>query len=69
MSNRVRTWLDQWGPILPLLFAEGTIWVGFGAVLPILPIYFVDHGVTLPMLGLVVAAWPAARLVTEPIFG
>ena len=55
--------------MLPLLIAEGTIWVGFGALLPILPIYFTQHGVDLPTLGVVVAAWPAARLLGEPLFG
>lgn len=69
MLTRVRSWLDQWGPILPLLVAEATVWAGFGALLPILPIYFVENGVSLPMLGIVVAAWPAARLVGEPVFG
>ena len=69
MPERARTWLTQWGPIVPLLFAEATIWAGFGALLPILPIYFVEHGVSLPMLGIVVAAWPAARLIGEPLFG
>ncbi len=69
MTDRVRLWLVAWGPILPLLVAEGTIWVGFGALLPILPIFFTTHGVDLPTLGVVVAAWPAARLVGEPIFG
>ena len=69
MTNRARTWLSQWGPILPLLIAEATVWAGFGALLPILPIYFTQHGVSLPMLGIVVAAWPAARLIGEPIFG
>lgn len=69
MTERARRWLTAWGPILPLLFAEATIWVGFGALLPILPIYFTEHGVDLPTLGVVVAAWPAARLVGEPAFG
>ena len=69
MTERARLWLAAWGPILPLLIAEATIWVGFGALLPILPIYFVEHGVDLPTLGVVVAAWPAARLVGEPLFG
>ena len=69
MTLRFRAWLDRWGPILPLLIAEGTIWLGFGALLPILPIYFTRHGVDLPTLGIVVAAWPAARLVGEPLFG
>ncbi len=69
VTRRFRAWLDRWGPMLPLLIAEGTIWLGFGALLPILPIYFVQHGVDLPTLGIVVAAWPAARLVGEPVFG
>lgn len=62
-------WLVRWGPILPLLLAEFILWVGFGALLPVLPLYTTDHGVSLDHLGLVVAAWPAARLVFEPIFG
>ena len=69
MNRRLRAWLAQWGPVLPLLLAEATIWLGFGALLPILPIYFTQHGVDLPTLGVVVAAWPAARLVGEPFFG
>jgi MFS family permease len=67
--RRFRAWLAGWGPVVPLLVAESTIWIGFGALLPILPIYYVQHGVDLPTLGIVVAAWPAARLVGEPVFG
>ena len=63
------TWLVRWGPILPLLLAEFILWVGFGAMLPVLPLYTTHHGVDLANLGLVVAAWPAARLVFEPVFG
>ena len=66
---RTRTWLTRWSPILPLLLAEATIWIGFGALLPVLPIYFTEHGTDLRMLGVVIAAWPAARLFTEPLFG
>ncbi len=69
MTRRARSWLDAWGPMLPMFVAEGTIWVGFGALLPILPIYFTQHGVDLPTMGIVVAAWPAARLLGEPLFG
>ncbi len=69
MTRRARLWLDAWGPMLPMFFAEASIWVGFGALLPILPIYFTQHGVDLPTLGIVVAAWPAARLIGEPLFG
>jgi MFS family permease len=69
MPRRLRAWLTLWGPVLPLLIAESTIWLGFGALLPILPLYFRAHGVDLPTLGIVVAGWPVARLVGEPFFG
>ncbi len=68
-AARARRWFDRWGPVLPLLVAEATIWVGFGALLPILPLWITEHGTDLPTLGIVIAAWPAARLVGEPIFG
>src|SRR6478735_1568499 len=66
---RIRAWLDRWGEVVPLLLAEFIVWLGFGALLPVLPIYFTEQGVDLALLGLVIAAWPAARLVGEPIFG
>ncbi|HSL75667.1 MAG TPA: MFS transporter [Candidatus Limnocylindrales bacterium] len=69
MMSRLRAWFDRWGAILPLLVAEFVVWLGFGGLLPVLPIYFADQGVDLGTLGLVIAAWPAARLVSEPIFG
>ena len=69
MSSRLSAWLDRWSLVLPLLAAEGVIALGFGAILPILSIFYTQHGVSLGELGIVVAAWPAARLVGEPIFG
>src|SRR6187399_1821339 len=66
---RVRAWLDRWGDIVPLLAAEFIVWLGFGALLPVLPLFFKENGLDLATLGLVIAAWPAARLVGEPIFG
>jgi MFS transporter, DHA1 family, tetracycline resistance protein len=65
----IADWFRRWNAIIPLLAAELIVWLGFGALLPIMPLYFTDHGVGLQMLGVVVAAWPAARLVGEPIFG
>jgi DHA1 family multidrug resistance protein-like MFS transporter len=65
----VVSWIDRWAPILPLLVAEFVVWLGFGSLLPVMPIYFRDHGVDLATLGVVIAAWPAARLIGEPIFG
>jgi MFS family permease len=69
ISAPLASWLDRWRAILPLLAAEFVVWLGFGALLPILSLYFRDHGVDLATLGIVIAAWPAARLVGEPIFG
>ena len=66
---RIVAWTRHWDAILPLLAAELIVWLGFGALLPIMPIYFTRNGVDLATLGVVVAAWPAARLVGEPIFG
>jgi DHA1 family tetracycline resistance protein-like MFS transporter len=69
VSARLSAWLARWSPVLPLLAAEGVIALGFGAILPILSIFYTQHGVSLEELGIVVAAWPAARLVGEPLFG
>ena len=67
--SRFAAWRARWGPITPLFLAEFILWLGFGGLLPVLPLYFVDQGVDLATLGVVVAAWPAARLIGEPIFG
>jgi MFS family permease len=69
LSRRPAAWLERWGSITPLLLGEFIVWLGFGALLPILPIYFTSQGVDLALLGIVIAAWPAARLIGEPIFG
>ena len=69
LAHRLRAWLARWSPILPLLGAEAVVWSGFGALLPVMPIYFTQHGTALSTLGVVIAAWPAARLVGEPVFG
>ena len=66
---RIVAWGRRWDAILPLLAAELIVWLGFGALLPIMPLYFTEHGVELATLGVVVAAWPAARLIGEPVFG
>ena len=62
-------WLTRWGPVLPLLGAEFVLLLGFGAVLPVLPLYLTERGIDIPTLGLIVAAWPATRLIGEPAFG
>jgi DHA1 family multidrug resistance protein-like MFS transporter len=69
ITARALTWLARWRPVLPILIAEFIVVVGFGALLPILPLYVVEQGVDLTTLGVILAAWPAARLVCEPLFG
>ncbi|MEO8461754.1 MAG: MFS transporter [Chloroflexota bacterium] len=69
IPGRIRGWLVRWAPILPLLLAEFILWTGFGALLPVMPLYFTEHDVPIAFLGVVIAAWPAARLFTEPLFG
>jgi MFS family permease len=65
----VRGWLARTLPILPVLIAEAILWMGFGALLPVLPLYITEQGIDIATLGWIVAAWPAARLVGEPLFG
>jgi MFS family permease len=62
-------WLQRWGPVLPLFVAEFIAWTGYGALLPVMPLYFSDHGVDVALLGVVIAAWPAATLLGQPVFG
>ena len=69
LPTRLTDWFERWGAILPILVAEFIVWLGFGALLPILPLYFTQQGVDLALLGVVIAAWPAARLIGEPMFG
>jgi DHA1 family multidrug resistance protein-like MFS transporter len=66
---RLRGWLTRWQPVLPILVAEFVAMVGFGAMLPVLPLYVIEQRVDDATLGIIVAAWPAARLVAEPLFG
>ncbi len=68
-ASRTSAWLTQWQPILPLFLAEFVVWLGFGAFLPVLPLYLTSQGIDFATLGLIVAAWPAARLIAEPVFG
>jgi MFS family permease len=68
-ASRVSAWLVRWRPILPLFVAEFVVWLGFGAFLPVLPLYLSGRGIDFATLGLIVAAWPAARLIAEPVFG
>ena len=64
-----RRWIRRWRPLLPVLIAEFIILLGFGALLPVLPMYVIEHGIDVPTLGLIAAAWSIAKLIAEPIFG
>jgi DHA1 family multidrug resistance protein-like MFS transporter len=67
--DRARAWTDRWRPLLPILFAEFVILLGFGALLPVMPVYVQEQGIDVPTLGLIIAAWSIAKLIAEPIFG
>ena len=54
-SAAFATWRSRWGGIAPLLVAEFIVWLGFGCLLPVLPLYFTDQGVDLATLGVVIA--------------
>lgn len=67
--GRLRRWNDHWRPIVPIFVAEFMAVVGFGALLPVLPLYVTEQGVDPATLGVILAAWPAAHLIFAPIFG
>ena len=69
LRSRLADWLTRWRPVLPLFVAEVIVWIGFGALLPVIPLYLNDQGVDLATLGVIIAAWPAARIIGEPVFG
>ncbi len=69
VADRIRRWHGKWAALLPILVVEFVVVLGFGALLPVLPLYVVEHGVDIPTLGLITAAWGIAKLFSEPIFG
>lgn len=66
---RVSAWLTRWRPLLPLMGAELIVMIGFGALLPVLPLFVQEQGVNAVGLGVVIAGWPIAKLIFEPVFG
>ena len=44
LVGRIRAWTERWGDVVPLLLAEFIVWLGFGALLPVLPLYFTRAG-------------------------
>jgi len=69
VAQRIRRWHGKWAALLPILVVEFVVVLGFGALLPVLPLYVVEHGVDIPTLGLITAAWGIAKLFAEPLFG
>ncbi len=66
---RIAAWLRHWGPLLPLLGATTIVMLGFGAVIPVLPLFVQSKGIDATTLGVIVAGWAIGRLVSEPFFG
>lgn len=61
---RVLSW-----PLGVLLAAQFVASLGFGAVLPTLPLFVHDHGLPLASLGLMVATYSVATLVAQVVAG
>ncbi len=69
LRTNLGSWADRWRGAAPLFIAEFILWLGFGALLPVLPLWVTAHGVDLALMGVIVAAWPLSRLIGEPLFG
>ena len=66
---RISAWLRRWRPLLPVFAVQMIVTVGFGALLPVLPLYIQEYGIDPSGLGFIVASWAVAKLIFEPIFG
>jgi DHA1 family multidrug resistance protein-like MFS transporter len=67
--DHISAWLGRWGPLLPILMAEFIVMLGFGALLPVLPLFVQEQGIDAAMLGIIIAGWPIGKLIFEPIGG
>ncbi len=67
--HRISAWFTRWHPLLPIFAVQMIVTIGFGALLPVLPLYIEEHGIDPSGLGVIVAAWAVAKLLFEPIFG
>ena len=66
---RISAWLRRWRPLLPVFAVQMIVTVGFGALLPVLPLYIQEYGIDASGLGIIVASWAVAKLIFEPVFG
>ena len=69
LGDRISAWLRRWRPLLPVFTVQMIVTVGFGALLPVLPLYIQEYGIDASGLGVIVAAWAVAKLLLEPVFG
>ena len=69
LQARVSAWLRRWRPLLPMFAVQMIVTIGFGALLPVLPLYIQEYGIDPAGLGVIVAAWAVAKLLFEPLFG
>jgi DHA1 family multidrug resistance protein-like MFS transporter len=67
--GRVDRWVRRWRVLLPVFIAEFVVLLGFGALLPVLPLFVADQGIDIQTFGLITAAWAIAKLFAEPLFG
>ena len=67
--DRISAWLRRWRPLLPVFAVQMIVTIGFGALLPVLPLYIQEYGIDASGLGLIVASWAIAKLIFEPLFG
>lgn len=68
-QSRISAWLRRWRPLLPIFAVQMIVTIGFGALLPVLPLYVQEYGIDAAGLGVIVAAWAVAKLLFEPVFG
>ena len=68
-QDRISAWLRRWRPLLPVFAVQMIVTIGFGAMLPVLPLYIEEQGIDPSGLGVIVASWAVAKLLFEPIFG
>ncbi len=68
-QDRISAWLRRWRPLLPVFAVQMIVTIGFGALLPVLPLYIQEFGIDPSGLGVIVASWAVAKLLFEPIFG
>jgi MFS family permease len=68
-QHRISAWFRRWRPVLPVYMVQAIVTIGFGALLPVLPLYIQEHGIDASGLGVIVAAWAVAKLFLEPFFG